>query len=65
LFHLDRLAKSADYHMKLRPKEAGEVAVRRKAEVDKKRAVQAAKDAKAQMDKDKATPEPMTKGEPA
>jgi NADH-quinone oxidoreductase subunit I len=65
LFHLDRLAKSADYHMKLRPKEAGEVAARRKVEVDKKRAVQAAKDAKAQTDKDMAKPEPTTKGEPA
>ena len=65
LFHLDRLAKPAAYHMKLRPEQAGEVAVRRKAEEDKKRAVQAAKDAKAKADKDKKEPGPGAEGEQA
>ena len=65
LFHLDRLAKPADYHMKLRPEQAGEVAVRRKAEVDKKRAVQAAKDARMKADKDNKEPEPRAEGEQA
>ena len=65
LFHLDRLAKPAAYHMKLRPEQAGEVAVRRKAEEDKKRAVQAAKDAKAKADKDKKEPGPGVEGEQA
>ena len=65
LFHLDRLAKSAAYHMKLRPAQAVEVAARRKAEEDKKRAVQAAKEAKAKADKDKKEPEPKAEGEQA
>jgi len=52
LLGLDRLAKSADYHMKLRPLEASEVAARRKAEEEKKLAAQAAKEAKAKADKE-------------
>jgi len=53
LFGLDRLAKSADYHMKLRPEQATEVAARRKAEEDKKLATQAAKEAKAKAEQAK------------
>ncbi len=53
LFGLDRLAKSADYHMKLRPEQATEVAARRKAEEDKKLAAQAAKEAKAKAEQGK------------
>ncbi len=52
LFGLDRLSKSADYHMSLRPEEATEVAARRKAEEEKKAAAQAAKLAKAKADKE-------------
>jgi len=44
---LDKLAKSADYHMRLRPLEATEVMQRRKAEEEKKAAAAAAKAAKA------------------
>lgn len=47
LFGLDRLAKSADYHMKLRPAQATEVMERRKAEEEKRKAAAAAKAAKA------------------
>jgi NADH-quinone oxidoreductase subunit I len=47
LFGLDRLSKSADYHMQLRPEQASEVQARRKADEDKKLAAQAAKEAKA------------------
>lgn len=47
LFRLDRLSKSADYHMKLRPAQATEVMERRKAEAEKKKAAAAAKAAKA------------------
>ena len=47
LFGLDRLSKSADYHMQLRPEQASEVLTRRKADEDKKLAAQAAKEAKA------------------
>lgn len=50
LFGLDRLAKSADYHMKLRPAQATEVLERRKAEEEKKAAAAAAKAAKAKAD---------------
>jgi NADH-quinone oxidoreductase subunit I len=53
LFGLDRLAKSADYHMRLRPEQATEVAARRKAEEDKKLAAQAAKEAKAKAEQAK------------
>ena len=53
LFGLGRLAKSADYHMKLRPAQASEIATRRKADEDKKIAAQAAKEAKAKADKTK------------
>jgi len=63
LFGLERLAKSADYHMKLRPEQATEVAARRQAEEDKKLAVQAAKDAKAKAEKDKNEQQPIVKGE--
>jgi len=52
LFHKERLAKSADYHMRLRPKEATEVMERRKAEEEKKAAAAAAKAAKAKAAKD-------------
>jgi len=57
LFGLDRLAKSADYHMRLRPEQATEVAARRKAEEDKKLAAQAAKEAKAKAEQAKKQPE--------
>jgi len=52
LLGLGRLAKSADYHMKLRPLEASEVVARRKADEEKKLAAQAAKDAKAKAAKE-------------
>jgi NADH-quinone oxidoreductase subunit I len=52
LFHKERLAKSADYHMRLRPKEATEVMQRRQAEEEKKAAAAAAKAAKAQAAKE-------------
>jgi hypothetical protein len=38
LFGLDRLSKSAEYHMQLRPEQASEVMARRKAEEEKKAA---------------------------
>lgn len=47
LFGLDRLAKSAEYHMQLRPAQASEVMAKRKAEEEKKAAAAAAKVAKA------------------
>ena len=47
LYGLDRLAKSAEYHMQLRPEQATEVLERRKAEAEKKAAADAAKAAKA------------------
>lgn len=47
LFGLDRLAKSAEYHMQLRPAQASEVMGKRKAEEEKKAAAAAAKEAKA------------------
>jgi NADH-quinone oxidoreductase subunit I len=47
LFGLDRLAKSAEYHMQLRPAQASEVMERRKVEEEKKAAAAAAKEAKA------------------
>jgi NADH-quinone oxidoreductase subunit I len=50
LFGLDRLSKSADYHMKLRPEQAAEVMARRKADEEKKAAAAAAKAAKAKAD---------------
>lgn len=53
LFGLDRLSKSADYHMQLRPEQATEIATRRKADEDKKLAAAAAKAAKAMADKAK------------
>jgi NADH-quinone oxidoreductase subunit I len=48
--HLDDLAKSAEYHLQLRPKEASEVLARRKADAEKKAAKAAAK-AKADAEK--------------
>jgi NADH-quinone oxidoreductase subunit I len=68
LFNRDRLAKSADYHAKLRPQQAAEVEAKRKAEEEKKLAAQAAKEAKAKADKeakDKAAAETEQKGESA
>lgn len=50
LVHRDQLAKSAEYHMKLRPEEATEVRDRRKAEAEKKAATAAAKAAKVKAD---------------
>jgi NADH-quinone oxidoreductase subunit I len=50
LFGLDRLSKSAEYHMQLRPEQASEVMARRKAEEEKKAAAAAAKAAKAKAD---------------
>jgi len=47
LFDRERLARSAGYHMQLRPGEASEVMARRKAEEEKKAAAAAAKAAKA------------------
>lgn len=52
VFGLDRLAKSAEYHLQLRPAEASEVLARRKAEEEKKAAAAAAKLAKAKADKE-------------
>jgi NADH-quinone oxidoreductase subunit I len=52
VFDKQRLARSTDYHAKLRPLQAAEVAARRKAEEDKKLAAQAAKEAKAKADKE-------------
>ena len=49
---LDRLAKSAEYHMRLRPKEASAVLAKRQAEEEKKRAAQAAKEAKARAERE-------------
>ena len=66
LFGLDRLAKSADYHLQLRPEQAAGIAARRKTDEDKKRAAQAAKEAKARADqlkKEQAPQEPQEKGE--
>jgi NADH-quinone oxidoreductase subunit I len=66
LFGLDRLSKSADYHMKLRPLEATEVATRRKADEEKKLAAAAAKEAKAKADKlkkEQEAKEPQEKGD--
>lgn len=50
LFDRERLAKSADYHMKIRPEQASEVMARRKADEAKKAAAAAAKAAKAKAD---------------
>jgi NADH-quinone oxidoreductase subunit I len=47
LFNRERLAKSAEYHAKLRPEQASEVMARRKADEEKKAAAAAAKEAKA------------------
>ena len=66
LFGLDRLSKSAEYHMKLRPEQASEVMARRKAEEEKKAAAAAAKEAKAKADKEakeKAAAEAKAAGE--
>jgi len=52
LLGLDRLSKSADYHMKLRPEQASEVLARRKADEEKKAAAAAAKAAKAKAEKE-------------
>ena len=68
LFGLDRLSKSADYHMQLRPEQATEVATRRKADEDKKLAAQAAKAAKAKADQEqkaKEAAESQSQGESA
>ena len=61
LFNKERLARSTDYHAKLRPEQAAEVAARRKAEEDKKLAAQAAKEAKAKEAKAKADKEAKDK----
>jgi NADH-quinone oxidoreductase subunit I len=50
LFHKEDLARSTEYHAKLRPLEAAEVAARRKADEEKKLAAAAAKEAKAKAD---------------
>ncbi len=52
LFNKETLARSTDYHAQLRPLEAAEVAARRKAEEEKKLAAQAAKVAKAKLEKE-------------
>ena len=52
LLGIDRLAKSAEYHMQLRPEEASAVMARRKADEEKKAAAQAAKEAKAKAEKE-------------
>ncbi|MBC8128353.1 MAG: 4Fe-4S binding protein [Gloeobacteraceae cyanobacterium ES-bin-144] len=52
LFGLDRLSKSAEYHMQLRPEQASEVMAKRKADEEKKAAAAAAKEAKAKADKE-------------
>lgn len=53
LLGLDRLAKSADYHMQLRPAQASEVLARRKADEEKKAVAAAAKAAKAKAEQEK------------
>jgi len=53
LFGLERLSKSADYHLQLRPEQATEVLARRQADEDKKLAAQAAKEAKAKAEQAK------------
>lgn len=58
LFGLDRLAKSAEYHMQLRPEQATEVMNRRKAEEEKKAAAAAAKLAKAKAEKEAKEAQP-------
>ena len=63
LFGLERLSKSADYHMQLRPQQATEIATRRKADEEKKLAAQAAKLAKAKADKEKKDQE-MAESQP-
>ena len=50
LFGLDRLSKSENYHMNLRPEQAGAIAAKRKAE-EEKRAAAAAKKAKEAAEK--------------
>ena len=47
LFDRERLAKSAEYHAKIRPEQAAEVEAKRRAEEEKKAAAAAAKLAKA------------------
>jgi NADH-quinone oxidoreductase subunit I len=60
LFGLDRLSKSAEYHMKLRPEQATEVMERRRAEAEKKAAASAAKAAKAKADAETKAAETKT-----
>lgn len=50
LVHKEQLARSVEYHLKLRPAEATAVLAKRKAEEEKKAAAQAAKEAKAKAD---------------
>ena len=63
LFGLDRLSKSAEYHMTLRPEQASEVMAKRKAEAEKKAAAAAAKEAKAKAEKEKKEQEAREKAE--
>jgi len=62
---LDRLSKSADYHMKLRPEQASEVLARRKADEEKKAAAAAAKAAKAKAEQEKKAMEAKQAAEAA
>lgn len=57
LFGLDRLSKSAEYHMELRPEQASEVKAKRKAAAEKKAAAAAAKIAKAKAAAEKKAQE--------
>jgi NADH-quinone oxidoreductase subunit I len=65
MFDKHRLARSTEYHAKLRPAQAAEVAARRKAAEDKKRAAEAAKAAKAKEAKEAKEPKPAKEAKPA
>lgn len=58
---LDRLAKSADYHMRLRPKEAAAVMEKRRAAEEKKRKAAEARAAKAKAAAEKKAKEAAAK----
>ncbi|MGD7652401.1 MAG: 4Fe-4S dicluster domain-containing protein [Verrucomicrobiales bacterium] len=60
---LDRLAKSTDYHMQLRPKEATAVMEKRKAAEEKKKAAAAARAAKAKAAAEKKAKEAKEQAE--
>lgn len=63
LFDVERLSKSAEYHAKIRPEQAAEVAAKRKAAAEKKAAAAAARAAKAKAAKEKKEQEEREKAE--